>query len=33
MLPGAYSSRPLQKAMFAHDFEMLISGENLIFVR
>ncbi|HYF22201.1 MAG TPA: FkbM family methyltransferase [Caulobacteraceae bacterium] len=33
MLPGARSSRSLQKALFARDFEMLIRGESLIFVR
>jgi len=33
MLPGEFSSKPLQKAIFAHNFELLISGENLVFVR
>jgi FkbM family methyltransferase len=33
MLPGQHTSRSLQKAMFAREFELLIRGENLIFVR
>lgn len=33
MLPGQHSSRTLQKAMFARDFEMLIHRESLLFVR
>jgi FkbM family methyltransferase len=33
MLPGRGSSLSFQKAMAAHDFEVLISGENLIYVR
>jgi FkbM family methyltransferase len=31
--PGQYSSLTFQKAIFAHRFELLISGDNLIFVR
>ncbi len=33
MLPGQHTSRALQKAMFEREFELLIRGENLIFVR
>lgn len=33
MLPGQHSSRSFQKAMAAHDFELFLSGENLIYVR
>ncbi len=33
LFPGKFTSKPLQKAIAAHDFEMLISGENLIYVR
>lgn len=33
MLPGKCSSRAFQRAMADHDFEMLISGENLIYIR
>jgi len=33
MLPGAGSSAALQRAMLAADCEMLISGENLIWVK
>lgn len=33
MLPGQHSSRALQKAMFSREFELLLRGENLIFVR
>jgi FkbM family methyltransferase len=33
MLPGKGSSLSLQKAMARHDFEMLLKGENLIYVR
>lgn len=33
MLPGSGSSATLQRAMLAADCEMLISGENLIWVR
>ena len=33
MLPGQRSSGPFQKAMGDRDFELLISGENLIYVR
>jgi hypothetical protein len=33
MLPGQGSSRTMQVAMAARPFEMLISGENLIYVR
>jgi FkbM family methyltransferase len=33
MLPGQKSSLPFQKAIFSRDFEMLISSENLIFVK
>jgi FkbM family methyltransferase len=33
MLSGQYNSLPFQKAMLSCDFEVLISGENLIFVR
>ena len=33
MLPGAGSSRNFQKAMLERDFEMVISGENLVYLR
>jgi FkbM family methyltransferase len=33
MLPGAGSSRTLQQAMLPEDREMLISGENLIWIK
>ena len=33
MLPGSHSSGALQKAMFGRGFELMISGENLIFIR
>lgn len=33
MLPGQLSSLSFQKAMAAHDFELFLSGENLIYVR
>ncbi len=33
MLPGAGTSRNFQKAMLERDFEMIISGENLIYLR
>jgi FkbM family methyltransferase len=33
MFPGQYNSLPFQKAMLSLNFEVLISGENLIFVR
>lgn len=33
MLPGQYSSLPFQRAMLSLNYEVLISGENLIFVR
>ena len=33
MLPGQRSSGPFQKAMGSRDFELFISGENLIYVR
>jgi FkbM family methyltransferase len=33
MLPGQFSSRPLQRAMFSRDFEMLIHRESLLFIR
>ena len=32
-LPGRYSSMTLQRALCQGDFEMVISGENLIFIR
>ncbi len=32
MLPGQHSSLPMQRAMFSQDFEILISGESLVFV-
>jgi len=32
MLPGRHTSRGFQRAMAAHEFEMLVSGENLIYV-
>jgi FkbM family methyltransferase len=33
MLPGKYTSSTLQKAMGSRRFELLVSGENLIYVR
>lgn len=33
MLPGQYSSLPFQKAILSYNSEVLIAGENLIFVR
>lgn len=33
MLPGEHSSRALQRAMWCRDFEVLIRGETLMFVR
>ena len=33
MLPGRYSSRTMQQALFPEGFELLLHGENLIFVR
>lgn len=33
MLPGQQSSRNFQRAMAAHEFELFLSGENLIYVR
>jgi hypothetical protein len=33
MLPGQYTSRSFQKAMAAEEFEILLRGENLIYVR
>jgi FkbM family methyltransferase len=33
MLPGQHSSRALQRAMWSRDFEVLIRGETLMFVR
>ena len=33
MLPGEGTSMNFQKAMGAHDFEMFLSGENLLYVR
>lgn len=33
MLPGERSSGPFQKAMASRNFELFISGENLIYVR
>jgi FkbM family methyltransferase len=33
MLPGQYTSLPFQKAMLSYNSEVLISGDNLIFVR
>ena len=33
MLPGRHSSAPLQSAMGARRFELLISGENLLYVK
>jgi FkbM family methyltransferase len=33
MLPGRFSSVPLQQAMSRYSFEMLIGGENLFFIR
>lgn len=33
MLPGKKSSRPFQKVMGARDFDLMICGENLVYVR
>ncbi|HTE41165.1 MAG TPA: FkbM family methyltransferase [Steroidobacteraceae bacterium] len=33
MLPGQYTSRNFQQAMFSRGFELLVVGENLVFVR
>ena len=33
LMPGRYSSAPLQRAIAARRFEILISGDNLIYVR
>jgi FkbM family methyltransferase len=33
MLPGHYSSRTLQRAIFAREFEMMINRESLVFIR
>ena len=33
MLPGQRTSGPFQKAIGEHDFELLMSGENLIYIR
>jgi FkbM family methyltransferase len=33
LLPGQFSSRALQRAMAERSFEMLLSGENLFYVR
>jgi FkbM family methyltransferase len=33
MLPGQFTSRSVQKAMAAEEFEVLLRGENLIYVR
>lgn len=33
MLPRRRTSRPLQRAMAEHDFEMLLLGENLVYIR
>jgi FkbM family methyltransferase len=33
MLPGQYSSRSMQRSMAAQQFEMLLSGENIFYVR
>lgn len=33
MLPGQLSSRSFQRAMAEHDFEVFLSGENLIYIR
>jgi FkbM family methyltransferase len=33
LFPGQFSSLPMQKALLDHNFEMLVLGENLIFVR
>lgn len=33
MFPGRHTSRAFQRAMAEHDFEVFISGENLIYVR
>ena len=33
MLPGQMTSRPFQRALGRHEFEIFISGENLVYVR
>jgi len=33
LLPGQFSSQPLQRAMAARPFEMLLCGENIFYVR
>jgi hypothetical protein len=33
MLPGKMTSQTFQRAMAKHDFELLISGENIIYAR
>ena len=33
MMPGAGTSRNFQKAMLDRDFEMVISGENLVYLK
>ena len=33
MLPGRHTSRTLQRAMAKHEFELIIMGENLVYVR
>lgn len=33
MFPGRHTSRAFQRAMAEHEFELFISGENLIYVR
>jgi hypothetical protein len=33
MLPGQYSSLPFQRALAQRSFELLISGENLFYIR
>jgi FkbM family methyltransferase len=33
MLPGKHSSRSLQRAMFSREFELIVRGENVWFVR
>jgi hypothetical protein len=33
LFPGQFSSLPMQKALFGRNFELLVLGENLIFVR
>jgi FkbM family methyltransferase len=33
LLPGQYTSLPVQRAMARHRFELLLKGENLIYVR